>query len=163
MHHQRHERRHERRYGRGAGTTTCTTYYEVEVAWDGRTAWLRLDYAAYKKVTAGDRAEVRLWRDEVVRLDVRGHTRTYPPGSQTGVWMWLAAACLVLGVGTWAVVSGRPSGLVSFPSYGFLFIAFGTGWLGYMALFGAHPVVWAFALVWTGFAVFWTVTARRFA
>ncbi|MET8503205.1 hypothetical protein ABZV60_00970 [Streptomyces sp. NPDC004787] len=145
----------------GAGTTTCTPYYDVRVAWRGRTEWLGVAFDTYEEARAGDRAELRLWRDEVVRLDVRGHTRAYPPASQTGVWMWLAAACLLLGVGAWAVVSGRPSGLLSFSGYGWLFIAFGTGWLGSMALFGGHPVVWAFAALWTGFAVFWTVSARR--
>lgn len=145
----------------GGGGTTCTTYHNVEVEWPGRTAWLAVRSGTYDRLRTGDRAEVRLWRGEVVGLEVRGRTHSYPPSSQDRVLPWLALGCLLLAAGTWAAVSGRLSGLFSFPNFGWLFVAFGVAWLGVMALFGGHPLVWGFAIVWTAFAVFWIVSAWR--
>ncbi|MGW7428377.1 hypothetical protein ACWGIN_02395 [Streptomyces sp. NPDC054861] len=147
--------------GGGTGGTTCTTYYDVEVEWPGRTAWLAVGSETYEEARAGDRAEVRLWKGEVVRLEVRGHSHAYAPSSQSGVLPWLALGCLILAAGAWGAVSGRLSGLFAFPNFGWLFVAAGVGWLGSMALFGGNPLVWAFAIVWTGFAVFWIVGAWR--
>ncbi|MGW5972085.1 hypothetical protein [Streptomyces sp. NPDC055186] len=147
--------------GGGGGGTTCTPYYSVEVEWPDRTAWLAVRSETYDEVRTGDRAEVRLWRGEVVELEVRGRTHSYAPSSQSGVLPWLALGCLTLAVGVWGAVSGRLSGLLAFPNFGWLFVAFGVGWLGVMALFGGHPVIWGFAIVWTGFAVFWIVSAWR--
>ncbi|MER5961369.1 hypothetical protein [Streptomyces sp. NPDC002057] len=145
----------------GGGGTTCTPYYDIEVEWLARTAWLSVGSPTYREVRTGDRAELRLWRGEVVALGVRGHSHSYAPSSQRGVLPWLAVGCLILAAGAWAVVSGRLSGLLAFPTFGWLFVAAGVGWLGALALFGGHPVTWAFALAWTGFAVFWTVSAWR--
>ncbi|MCX5396862.1 hypothetical protein [Streptomyces sp. NBC_00102] len=145
----------------GGGVTTCTTYYDLKVEWPERTAWLGVDEETYDEITKGDRAEVRLWRDDVVGLVTLGRTRSYPPPSESGALPWLAAGCLILALGAWAVVSGRLATLFAFPNFGLLFVAFGFGWLGSMALFGGHPVLWGFAILWTGFAVFWTVSARR--
>ena len=117
---------------------------------------------AYDEAGTGARAEVRLWRGEVVGLRVAGHTHAYAPSSEKGVLPWLALGCLGAATGAWAVVSGRLSRLLAFPTLGWLFVAFGVGWLGSMALLGGHPLVWGFAIVWTGFAVGWTVSARRF-
>ncbi len=147
--------------GGGGGGSTCTTYYKVEVVWPDRTAWLEVHSEMYDEVRAGDRAEVRLWRGEVVELGVRGRTHPYALSSQGEVLGWLALGCLILVVGAWGVVSGRLSGLLAFPNFGWLFVAVGVGWLGATALFGGHPVVWGFAIVWTGFAVSWTVGAWR--
>ncbi|MFD0144746.1 MULTISPECIES: hypothetical protein [unclassified Streptomyces] len=145
----------------GGGGTTCTTYHDVEVEWPGRSAWLAVGSATYDDVKAGDRAEVRLWRDEAVGLKVAGRTHSYAPSSQSGVSWWLALGCLILAAGAWGVVSGRLSGLLAFPNFGWLFVAAGVGWLGAMALFGGHLLVWGFAIAWTGFAVFWVVGAWR--
>ncbi|MEV6473959.1 hypothetical protein [Streptomyces sp. NPDC051657] len=147
--------------GGGGGGTTCTTYYDVKVEWPGGTAWLAVRSPTYDEVRKGERAEVRLWRGQAVGLEVRGRTHSYAPSSQSGVLPWLALGCLILAVGAWAVVSGRLSGLFAFPNFGWLFVAFGVGWLGSLALFGGSPVVWGFAIVWTGFAVFWIVSAWR--
>ncbi|GGT71748.1 MULTISPECIES: hypothetical protein [Streptomyces] len=145
----------------GGGGTTCTRYYRVEVEWPERTEWLSVDSDAYDEVASGDRARLRLWEGEVVRLEVRGHTHTYPTSSESGVGVWLAVAALILATGVWGAVSGRLSGLIAFPNFGWLFVAVGIGWLGSMALFGGHVLVWAFAILWTGFAVFWIVGAWR--
>ncbi|MFF8605775.1 hypothetical protein ACF06X_07540 [Streptomyces sp. NPDC015346] len=145
----------------GGGGTTCTRYYRVEVEWPERTAWLSVGSDTYDEAEKGDRAKLGLWQGEVVRLELRGHTHTYPPSSQSGVGMWLAIAALILAIGVWGAVSGRLSGLLAFPNFGLLFVAVGVGWLGSMALFGGHVVVWAFAILWTGFAVFWTWGAWR--
>ncbi|MFG2098499.1 hypothetical protein [Streptomyces sp. NPDC048612] len=147
--------------GGGGGGTTCTTYYDVEVEWPDRTVWLAVESETYDEVRTGDRAEVRLWRGEVVGLKVRGRTHSYAPSSQSGVLSWLALGCLLLAAGAWGVVSGRLSGLLAFPNFGWLFVAIGVGWLGAMALFGGPPLVWGFAIAWTGFAVFWIVGAWR--
>ncbi|MFE5633250.1 hypothetical protein [Streptomyces sp. NPDC056470] len=147
--------------GGGGGGTTCTTYHDVEVEWPGRSAWLAVGSATYDDVKAGDRAEVRLWRGEAVGLKVAGRTHSYAPSSESGVSWWLALGCLILAAGVWGVVSGRLSGLLAFPNFGWLFVAAGVGWLGAMALFGGHLLVWGFAIVWTGFAVFWVVGAWR--
>ncbi|MGW0854252.1 hypothetical protein [Streptomyces sp. NPDC002690] len=147
--------------GSDAGVTTCTTYYDIEVERPGHTDWLGVDEETYDEITTGDPAEVRLWRDNVVGLVVLGRSHSYPPPSESGAHPWLAAGCLALALGAWAVASGRLSALFAFPNFGLLFVAFGIGWLGSMALFGGHPVLWAFAIMWTGFAAFWTVGARR--
>ncbi|MET9433955.1 hypothetical protein [Streptomyces sp. NPDC006551] len=147
--------------GGGSGGTTCTRYYHVEVEWPDGTAWLTVGSDTYDEVRTGDRAELRLWQGEVVRLVVRGRTHEYAPSSQDSVMPWLALACLIVAAGAWALVSGRPSGILAFPNFGWLFVAVGVGWLGSMALFGGHVLIWAFAIVWTGFAVFWIVTAWR--
>ena len=147
--------------GSTGGGTTCTTYHDVKVEWPGRTAWLGVAPGTYDKVRTGDPAEVRLWRGEAVGLEIHGSTNSYPPSSQNGVLPWLALGFLLLAVGAWAAVSGRLSGLFAFPNFGWLFVAFGVAWLGVMALFGGHPLVWGFAIVWTAFAVFWIAGARR--
>ncbi|MFK0256262.1 hypothetical protein [Streptomyces sp. NPDC090445] len=76
--------------GGGGGGTTCTTYHDVKVEWPERTAWLAVGPETYDEVRTGDRAEVRLWRGEVVGLGVRGRTHSYAPSSQSGVLPWLA-------------------------------------------------------------------------
>ncbi|MFB6818147.1 hypothetical protein ACFCV8_26755 [Streptomyces sp. NPDC056347] len=147
--------------GGGGGGTTCTTYHDLKVQWAGDATWLGVASVTYGDAGEGDRAEVRLWRGDVVELRVRGHIDSYAPSSQQVVLPWLALGCLTLAGGAWALLSGRPSGLFAFHSAGLLFVAVGVGWLGSMALFGGHPVIWVFAVVWTGFAVFWTVSAWR--
>ncbi|HET9379503.1 MAG TPA: hypothetical protein VFP69_01565 [Streptomyces sp.] len=144
------------------GGTTCDRYYEVEVEWPGRTGWLTVRPQAYDEAGRGDRAQVRLWRGDVVGLRVAGHTHAYAPPSEKGILPWLALGCLVVATGAWAAVSGRLSSLFAFPNFGWLLVAIGVGWLGSMALLGGHLLVWGFAIVWTGFAVYWTVSARRF-
>ncbi|WP_237532545.1 hypothetical protein [Streptomyces sp. SID8352] len=147
--------------GGGGGGTTCTTYHDLKVQRPGLTTWLGVESMTYDDAREGDRAEVRLWRGDVVELRVRGHIDSYAPSSQRAVLPWIALGCLILAGGAWALLSGRFSGLFAFPNFGLLFVAVGVGWLGSMALFGGHPAVWVFAIVWTGFAVFWTVGARR--
>ncbi|MEU9198384.1 hypothetical protein [Streptomyces hundungensis] len=147
--------------GGGDGGTTCTTYYSLKVQRPGGTAWLGVKSQTYDDARRGDHAEVRLWQGDVVELRARGHVDSYAPSSQQAVLPWIALGCLILAGGAWAVLSGRPSGLFAFPNFGLLFVVVGVGWLGSMALFGGHPAVWAFAVVWTGFAVLWTVSAWR--
>ncbi|GAA0914010.1 hypothetical protein [Streptomyces thermoalcalitolerans] len=148
--------------GTNGGSTTCTPYYDVKVRWPGRTAWLSVDSEMYDKAKAGDRTEVRLWQGEVVKLKVRGHTHSYLTSSQEGVIWWLTVGCLILATGAWGAISGRLSGLFAFPNFGWLFVAPGVGVLGFMALFGGPLWAWGFTILWTGFAVFWIVSAWRF-
>ncbi|MEU2513388.1 hypothetical protein [Streptomyces syringium] len=143
------------------GGTSCTTYYDLRVQRPGGTTWLAVEPETYQDARRGDHAEVRLWQGDVVELRVRGHIESYEPTSQQVVLPWLALGCLILAGGAWALLSGRLSDLFAFPNFGLLFVAFGVGWLGSMALFGAHPVAWVFAIAWTGFAVSWTVGAWR--
>ncbi|MEU7363454.1 MULTISPECIES: hypothetical protein [Streptomyces] len=147
--------------GGGGGGMTCTTYYDLKVQRPGGTTWLGVGSETYDDARRGDHAEVRLWQGDVVELRVRGHIDSYAPSSQQTVFPWLALGCLILAGGAWALLNGRLSGLFAFPNFGLLFVAVGAGWLGDMALFGGHPMVWMFAIVWTGFAVFWTVGAWR--
>ncbi|MFF2950378.1 hypothetical protein ACFVVU_03355 [Kitasatospora sp. NPDC057965] len=147
--------------GGGVGGTSCTPYYEVKVEWPDRIAWLDVSSETYGEVREGDPAEVRLWHDEVVALKVRGHTHSYAPSSESGVLVWIALGCLILAAGAWGAVSGRLSGLIAFPNFGWLFVAFGVGMLGSMALFGGPLLLWGFMILWTGFAVFWIVGAWR--
>jgi len=48
------------------GGRTCTTYYEIKVEWPDGADWLRVPSHMYDQAKKGDRAEVRLWRGEVV-------------------------------------------------------------------------------------------------
>lgn len=148
--------------GGGGGGTTCRSYYDLKVQWPGGATWLGVGSETYGEARSVDQAEVRLWQGDVVELRVRGHIHSDTPSSQQAVLPWLALGCLILAAGAWALLSGRLSGLFAFSSFGLLFVAAGVGWLGSMALFGGLPAVWVFALVWTGFAVSWTVAARRF-
>ncbi|MES4888641.1 hypothetical protein [Streptomyces sp. NPDC096012] len=147
--------------GGGGGGTSCTTYYDLKVQRPGSTKWLSVGSETYDDARKGDHAEVRLFQGDVVELRVRGHIDSYEPSSQQAIVPWIALGCLILAGGAWALVSGRLSGLFAFFNFGSLFVALGVGWLGSMAMFGGHPVAWVFAMVWTGFAVFWTVDTWR--
>ncbi|GGV76619.1 hypothetical protein GCM10010499_34700 [Streptomyces thermoviolaceus subsp. apingens] len=141
------------------GGRTCTTYHEIKIEWPDGADWLRVPSHMYDQAKKGDRAEVRLWRGEVVGVEVRGRDHSYPPSSQTSVLVGIALSFLGLLVGVWGAVSGRLSDLFAFPNWGWPMVAFGVGGIGSLALFGGHPVAWGIAILWTGFMVYWVVGA----
>ncbi|MFJ9074880.1 hypothetical protein ACIRO3_06435 [Streptomyces sp. NPDC102278] len=95
--------------GGGNAGTSCTRYHDVKVAWSGGADWLGVAEETYEKARAGDRARLRTWQGQVVRLEVGGRVRTYPPASETGLWSRVLLLWLGLGVGAWALVSARRS------------------------------------------------------
>ncbi|MFD5265349.1 hypothetical protein [Streptomyces sp. NPDC058335] len=79
------------------GHTSCTTSYSMDVRFDGRTQSLGVAKDTYDDTARGDRAELRIWRGEVVRMVVGGHTEGYLTSSE-----WALAGWLILG---WALLA----------------------------------------------------------
>ncbi|EST19102.1 hypothetical protein [Streptomyces roseochromogenus] len=142
------------------GVEHCTTSYELRVRRPDRTQWLGVDAGTYDDAHRGDPAELRIWHGAVVRMTVDGHTETYsPPSSDSMAWR-LSGAWLFLGLGSWAVVSGRPSELIAFPNFGWLWLTIPFVMVVHGVLLGDVP-----ELAWAGlmgaFGVAWMVFAWR--
>ncbi|MFE2526852.1 hypothetical protein ACFXEL_21690 [Streptomyces sp. NPDC059382] len=122
--------------GGGNAGTSCTRYHDVKLAWSGGSDWLGVAAETYEEVRAGDRARLRTWQGQVVRLEIGGLVRTYPPASQTGLWSRVLLLWLGLGVAVWALVSGRRSDLYGL-AVPWCMVAFPT------TLFGPALLMWS--------------------
>ncbi|MFD9377568.1 hypothetical protein ACFWBH_18840 [Streptomyces sp. NPDC059999] len=122
--------------GGGNAGTSCTRYHDVKVAWSGGSDWLGVAPETYEEAGAGDRARLRTWKGQVVRLEIDGHVRTYPPASESGLWWRVLLLWLGLGVGAWALVSGRRSDFYGL-AVPWAMVAMAT------ALFGPGLLMWS--------------------
>lgn len=146
----RDRRSGERCTSNGATTTgggeSCTTSYSLRVTWPGRSEWLEVGVEAYTEARTGERAQLRIWQGEVVALDVLGHSRSYPPESQTDLGAPLARTWLALGLAAWALFSGRGITLVP--------VFFGSLMVGVLILMvGPDVLIWSPPVFWGALAV----------
>ncbi|MGW0366288.1 hypothetical protein [Streptomyces sp. NPDC002990] len=128
------------------GGESCTTTYALKVAWPGRSQWLEVGAEAYAEARTGERAQLRLWKDQVVGLEVLGHSRTYAPASQTDMGSSMTLAWLALGVAAWALASGR---LITLLPMGF-------GWLMVsitILMIGPDVLMWSPVVYWGALTV----------
>ncbi|MFD5030707.1 hypothetical protein ACFVWX_10105 [Streptomyces sp. NPDC058220] len=98
------------------GGQSCTTHYRVQVRHAGDTHWLDVPSHTYRDVERGDRAELRLWRGDVVWMAVRGHTAMYLASAELALLGWLVLAWVLLGA-AWSSLGG------------FRLVAMVPGWL----------------------------------
>lgn len=63
------------------GAKSCAPKYLVRVRVPGRgeTGWISTRHVTHREAVRGDRADVVLWQDDVVRLTVRGNTEKHEP------------------------------------------------------------------------------------
>ncbi|MBG0855646.1 hypothetical protein I2W78_28320 [Streptomyces spinoverrucosus] len=79
------------------GVRSCTTHYSAQVRFGEREEWLDVDEHTHDAVRPGDRADLRLWHGQVVRMETRGHTEIYLTSSEFATLGWLIFAWLLLG------------------------------------------------------------------
>ena len=89
------------------GGRSCTTNYHLKVRFGPRTKSLGVEKSTYRAADRGDRADLRFWRGQVVRMAVGGHVETYLTSDEWAfagwlllAWALLAAALLAL-LGLW--------------------------------------------------------------
>ncbi|MEV5988517.1 hypothetical protein AB0L85_26495 [Streptomyces sp. NPDC052051] len=124
------------------GVRSCTPYYRLHLRYGERTAWRGVGKDTYDEARRGDPAELRIWHGAVVRMTVRGHTATYEAPADDSVRRRLSVLWLLLGVAVWVAVSGRPAGLVTLPTFGWLWLTVPFSELIHGALLGASPSKW---------------------
>ncbi|MEV5877116.1 hypothetical protein AB0L75_23340 [Streptomyces sp. NPDC052101] len=142
------------------GLQSCTTDYELRVRRPDHTQWLGVEGGTYAGAHRGDLADLRIWHGAVVRMTVDGHTESYsPPSSDSMAWR-LSGAWLFLGLALWAVVSGRPAGLIAFGNFGWLWLTIPFTMVVHGILLGdPSELVWAGLL--GSFGVGWMVICHR--
>ncbi|HSA52669.1 MAG TPA: hypothetical protein VLH10_21500 [Yinghuangia sp.] len=89
------------------GHTTTTTHFEV--TWqraDGSRQGRDVSAGFYRKAQEGEPATLRLWRDEVVGVEVMGREEWFLPESAESLAFWFRLAYFGIGVLLWAVVFG---------------------------------------------------------
>ncbi|WP_433326050.1 hypothetical protein [Spirillospora sp. CA-294931] len=98
----------------GNTTTTTTTHYKV--------SWRRADGSAdssdvssgfYRKATRGQPATLRLWRGEVVGVEVTGADEWFLPKASGALAFWLYLAHAGLGLLLWGLLFGWWDGFFS--------------------------------------------------
>lgn len=120
---------------------SCTTRFSLRLRYADHSAWRDVGWDAYDDARRGDRAELRTWHGDVVRLTVRGHTATYDPSSTNSMDVWLIAAWLLLGLAIRVLRSGRPAHPLASP-FLWLWLALPVSWLVHGALLGASTGKW---------------------
>lgn len=157
------------------GVESCTTHYglrtDMRVHGDARTEWIYVGRDTYRQVERGDRAELRLWRDIVVRITVGDHTEQLDPpfgfralwgewgkyGSLLGAWLAPGVALLVVSGRRELFGEALPALLLAHVFLGFL-----AAWVIEGELFGPGEG-WTILipLSLAAMAVFFTVTVVR--
>ncbi|WP_411149237.1 hypothetical protein [Streptomyces sp. A30] len=118
------------------GVESCATHYrlrtDMRVSGDARTEWIYVGPDTYRQVERGDRAELLLWRDIVVRITVGDHTEKLDPGfgfrALYGEWgkLWsLLGAWLAPGVALLVVFGRREMLGVSSPAVVLMYLFLG--------------------------------------
>lgn len=88
-------------------TTSTTTHYEV--TWqraDGSRQKREVSEAVYDKAEKGQPATLRVWRGEVVRIEVAGETAWFPPEAAEQLIYCFLLAYFGLGVLLWGLFFG---------------------------------------------------------
>ncbi|GAA3257285.1 hypothetical protein [Nonomuraea helvata] len=142
-------------------TTSTTTHYEI--TWqraDGSRQARDVSSSLYSKAKQGQPATLRLWRGEVVGVEVMGGAQWFLPKSGTTLGGWLYLAFFGLGVLLWGLLFGWWDGLfmLAFRTFAWMFMSFlpvdmTTDALAYGLPTGTDLVVQIlFALFFTGIA-----------
>jgi hypothetical protein len=142
-------------------STTTTTHYEV--TWqraDGSRQAGDVSSRFYSKAKEGQSATLRLWRKEVVGVEVMGDAQWFLPKSGAALEAWLYLAFFGLGVLLWGLLFGWWDGffMLAFRTFTWMFMCFlpvdmTTDALAYGLATGADLVVEiVFALFFTGVA-----------
>lgn len=127
-----------------SGAISCTFLFELRVRYGDRTEDLEVSSRTYRDVRRGDRAVLGTWRDAVVSLEARGHTHTYDSPADDDVKKRLVAVWPILGVGLWAVGSGRRAS-VPWHFFTWCLLSVPLAFLVHGALLGASAWVWVIA------------------
>ena len=139
-------------------TTSTTTNYHYEVTWErasGAREAREVSWDLYRHAAEGGAATFRLFRGEVVGVDVMGATHSFLPRAGRALSLRLCVAWFGLGVVLWWLLFGFFDGLfmLAFRTMAWMFIgllpiSFGTESLAY----GVHLEVWevVFGVVWLG-------------
>ncbi|MFF4624667.1 hypothetical protein [Nonomuraea jabiensis] len=141
--------------------TTTTTHYEV--TWrraDGSRQARDVSYSFYTKAKEGQPATLRVWRGEVVGVEVTGDAQWFLPESGAALNGWLYLAFFGLGVLLWGLLFGWWDGLfmLAFRTFAWMFmsllpVSMTTEVLAYGLDTGTGLVVEIlFALFFTGIA-----------
>ncbi|MEU7474661.1 hypothetical protein AB0A63_01670 [Lentzea sp. NPDC042327] len=144
----------------GHSTTTTTTHFEV--TWqraDGSRRARDVPSDFYSKAREGDAAELRLWRGEVVGVQVTGAEAWFLPTSGSTLRWWLHLGFLGLGVLLWGLFLGWWDGLfmLAFRTFAWMFLSFvpvsatthalAYGWPGGWGLVGELAMAGVFTAI----------------
>jgi hypothetical protein len=111
----------------GHPSTTTTTHYEV--TWqraDGSRQNRDVSSSFYDKAQEGQLANLRLWRGEVVGVEVMGGAEWFLPESGESLGYWLHLAFLGLGILLWGLLFGWWDGffMLAFRTFAWMFMSF---------------------------------------
>ena len=109
------------------GTTTTSTDTHYELTWrrpDGSTQSRDVSKDFYDKATEGRPADLRIWRGEVVGVEVMGATEQFLPNSSRTLVYWIYLGFFGLGVLLWGLFFGWWDGLfmLAFRTFGWMFL-----------------------------------------
>lgn len=130
----------------GTSSTTTTTHYEV--TWqraDGSRQARDVSTAFYAKAREGEPANLRLWRAEVVGVEVMGESQWFLPQAGKALKYWLYLAFFGLGVVLWGLLCGWWDGffMLAFRTFSWMFIIIVPVSIVTGALAGLHTTtVW---------------------
>ncbi|MEO3874039.1 hypothetical protein ABGB18_34970 [Nonomuraea sp. B12E4] len=110
----------------GHTSTTTTTHYEV--TWqraDGSRQSRDVSESFYRKSGEGQPARLRLWRGEVVGVEVMGGEQWFLPEVGATLGYWLCLAWFGLGILLWGLLFGWWDGLfmLGFRTFAWMFIS----------------------------------------
>ncbi|WP_328498742.1 hypothetical protein OHS59_42840 [Streptomyces sp. NBC_00414] len=145
------------------GNTYTSTTTHHEVTWrraDGSRQARDVSSRFYSKAEEGQPVRLRLWRGEVVGVEVMGAAQWFLPKSGSTLNAWLYVAFLGLGILLWGLLFGWRDGLfmLAFRTFSWMFMSFQPVSLTTHALAYGLPTGTAlvvdivFALVFTGIA-----------
>jgi hypothetical protein len=111
----------------GHTSTTSTTHYEV--TWrraDGTEHARDVSPEFYDKAEEGQPANLRIWRGDVVGLEVMGASQWFLPESGRALGYWLFLAHFGLGVLLWGLIFGWWDGffMLAFRLFAWMFLSF---------------------------------------
>ncbi|WP_153034773.1 hypothetical protein [Amycolatopsis sp. YIM 10] len=119
--------RYTRTHSDSDGHTRTTTHYEI--TWqraDGSRQTRDVSSSFYGQAQNGDPATLRLWRDEVVGVEVMGGAEWFLPESGETLSYWLYLAFFGLGVLLWGLLFGWWDGffMLAFRAFCWMFMSF---------------------------------------